>query len=227
MKGSAKPATSKKKTKKETVKVVPEVVASEKPTPKPINNTYIVIALVVVVLLGAGLMLKNQLIVATVNGQAITRWTLISELEKQGGKQTLESLVTKSLIAQEAVKENITVSEDEVNVELAKIEKSVADSGQNFEELLTAQGLSRADLAEQIRIQKLLEKLAGKDVKITDAEVDKYMTDNADSLPESTEPAKLRAQIKESLLQDKISQAVQAWLESVKEKADVKYFLNL
>jgi len=68
------------------------------------------IGLLVVVLVVAAFLLKGLFIAALVNGQPISRFTVISELEKQSGKQALTSLVNQTLIFQEAKKKNITVS---------------------------------------------------------------------------------------------------------------------
>ena len=45
---------------------------------------------------------RGLFVVALVNGEPISRIEVIKALEKQGGKATLDSLVTKKLIAQEA-----------------------------------------------------------------------------------------------------------------------------
>src|SRR5688572_16109970 len=45
--------------------------------------------------------LRGVFVAATVNGKPISRLALVKELEKQNGKETLNSLVTKELIFQE------------------------------------------------------------------------------------------------------------------------------
>ena len=45
-------------------------------------------------------------LVASVNGQLVSRLTIIKELERQGGQKTLETIILKTLINQEAKKEN-------------------------------------------------------------------------------------------------------------------------
>ncbi len=47
---------------------------------------------------------RSAFVAATVNGQPISRLSLVRELEKQGGKQAMDSLITKTLIDQEAKK---------------------------------------------------------------------------------------------------------------------------
>lgn len=117
--------------------------------------------LVVFALVAAGLLLKKELVVATVNGQPISRLTLIREMEKNSGKQTLEGLIGKTLILQEAKKQNVSVGKGEIDQEMAKIEENFKNQGQDLNQLLAFQGITRADLEEQIQLQKTAEKLAG------------------------------------------------------------------
>ena len=46
----------------------------------------------------------KMFVAAYVNGRLISRLSVVRELEKQGGKKTLDALIIKSLIAQEAKK---------------------------------------------------------------------------------------------------------------------------
>ena len=115
----------------------------------------------VFVLIAGGLLLKKELVVATVNGQPIFRLTLIREMEKNSGKQVLEGLIGKTLILQEAKKQNVSIGQEEINQEMAKIEENFKNQGQDLNQLLAFQGMTRADLEEQIQLQKTAEKLAG------------------------------------------------------------------
>src|SRR3989344_2438282 len=58
--------------------------------------------LVVIIIAGALALIfifKGFFIASIVNGEPISRLSVIKELEKQGGKSVLESLVTKKIIA--------------------------------------------------------------------------------------------------------------------------------
>ncbi|MGB9706823.1 MAG: SurA N-terminal domain-containing protein [Microgenomates group bacterium] len=116
--------------------------------------------LVVFILVTSGYLLKNELVVATVNGQPISRFTLIRELEKNSGKQALESLIGKTLILQEAKRQNVSVGQQEIDQEMKKLEENFKSQGQDLEQLLAFQGMTKASLEEQIRLQKTAEKLA-------------------------------------------------------------------
>lgn len=170
--------------------------------------------------------LRGFFVVATVNGQPITRVQVVQELEKQNGKKTLDSLVTKTLILQEMEKKNITVTDAEVNAEIKKIEDALKQQGRTLSDALAQQGLSQADLQEQLKIQKMIEKLFSKDVAVTDAEVTKYIEDNKEALPADQDPNTLKSTIKEQLKQQKLTTKFQTWLTEVQKKAKINYIVN-
>lgn len=166
--------------------------------------------------------MRDQVVVATVNGQPITRLAVISELEKKDGKTVLDSLVTENLILQEAQKRGISVSDQDVQNEISKIEKSITSQGQNLDMVLAQQGMTRTDLNRQIKLQLLLKKMVGT-VSVTAKEVQDYMTQNKDSLPESTDEAQLMSQIKAQLEQQKIGEKIQTFVASLQSKAKINY----
>lgn len=179
-----------------------------------------------VVILAALYFGRTYLLAASVNGEVITRISVIGELEKRYGKASLESLVTEVLIAQEAKKNNITVSNEDVDNEMKKIEESVKAQGQDLDTLLTLQGLSREDLVKQIKNQKIIEKVLASKVEPTDQEVDEYITKNKDSFPKDQKPEDIKASVKEQLRQQKLSTEFQTWIDSVKKDAKIQYFTN-
>lgn len=183
--------------------------------------------LVALLIIGAVLYLSRGLILAaSVNGEFIYRPTVISELEKRGGKQELDSLVTDRLIAQEAKKQNITVSEDDLNTEIKKISESVKAQGQDLDTLLTMQGMTQADLKKQVSTQKIVEKILADKVKPTDQEIADYTKTNKDSLPKDKTPDQIKELVTSQLTQQKLSSEFQIWLEALKKNASIKYFTN-
>lgn len=169
---------------------------------------------------------KGLLVAATVNGQPITRFELIRELEQQGGKQTLNSLITKTLIQQEAKKQKVTVSDKDIDAEVKQIEGSLSQQGQSLDQALAMQGMTKDVLREQIRIRKIVEKMAAKDVRVTEREVSEYIEKNKDSLPQEGDIESLKKTVTEQLKQQKQSQAIQNWLSNLQSKAKITYFIN-
>jgi len=189
-----------------------------------LNKKYLVIVVAFFVLGVLFNFLKNQLVVATVNGQPIWRFTLIKELEKQGGKQTLEGLVNKTLIYQEAKKQNIEVSRAEIDEEIKKIEESFSTEGQSLDQVLGLQGMDRKQLEETIKIRKILEKAVGEDIEVADEEIENFIEENKDFFSENLSDEELRESAKKQLKQRKISSEIQTWLQSRRDEANISYF---
>lgn len=177
------------------------------------------ILLFILILLLAGLIyyFRSLFVVATVNNQPITRFAVIRDLEKRGGKETLNALVTKAVLIQEIKRRNINVSKDEADKEIKKIEASL--QGQSIDQLLKAQGATREDFVEQIKIQKALEKMFDKDIKISEKEINDFIEKN-----KSLSPTKQVAE--QQIKQQKLSKKVQDLLEDLKRKAKINYFVT-
>lgn len=190
----------------------------------PKKNLYVVLAVVVV--LALLYYFKGLFVVALVNGKPITRLEVVKELEKQSGQEVVESLVSKSLILQEAQRRNISVSEKELDAEMKKIEKTFSAQGQNFEQALKAQNLTRQELRERLRVELLVEKLVKDKVKITQAEIDDFLRTNEATLPTNLPEEELRSGAKQQLESQKLNQAAQKLLAELKQKAKIKYFVS-
>lgn len=169
---------------------------------------------------------KGLFIVATVNGQPVTRIALIQELEKRNGKQMLSSLITQILIQQEAQKLNISVSQKEIEDAVKKAEESLKKQGQNLDSALAIRGLTRNDFITQIKFQKLFEKILAKDIKVTDKEVSDYIEKNKDSIPTDLKPEEATASVRQRLEQQKLEPKVQSWIQNLQSKAKINYFIN-
>lgn len=184
------------------------------------KNLYLVVLVVVGILAYA--YCRNYIVAATVNGKTVSRYAVIKELETQSGRKALDALITRKLIDQKANEKNIEVSQKELDEEIKKIEANIKAQGGTLEQALMQQGMTRADLNEQLTLQLKLEKLAGGKTTVTDKEVDKYLTDNVDLFPTGgAQPPK--AQIKEQLQQEKSKEAIQKYLEELKKTATIQY----
>jgi len=179
--------------------------------------------LVLVLLLAALYLYRGQFIVATVNNQPITRWELRKALEAQAGAQTLEGLVTESLISQEARNKGVQASAEEIEEEITKIRESLTAQGQDFDVLLQAQGVGLEEVKKQVGMQKTLEKLVDADVEVTQEEIDQYLEENKEFLPEDQEG--LEEQVVETLRQNKLNQELQIIIANLQEKAKINYWL--
>lgn len=191
--------------------------------PKPL---VIAIGVAVVLIIIALFFAKGIFVAATVNGSPISRLSVIQELEKQGGKQALEAIIDKKLIETELNKQKITVTKEEIDEEIKKIEAQVASQGSTLEIVLTTQGMTLEKLREQITIQKRLEKLLADKVSVTEAEIDTYLKDSKATPPKDVKIEDFRKQISEQLKQQKFQQEAQKWVSGLTASAKIKYYVN-
>jgi len=184
------------------------------------------IGLIVVVLAIGAFFLKGLFVAALVNGEPITRIAILSELEKQGGKQALSSLVNQVLILQEAKKKNVQVSQAEIDAATKQIEDSLKTQGQNLDTALVQQGMTRQDLSMQLKLRNLVEKLLVDKIKVTDAEIADYIKKNKDTFPAEMKEEEIKKRVGEQLKQQKLGSASQDWIEELNKNAKINYFVN-
>jgi foldase protein PrsA len=215
----------KKTMKKLTRKLPPEdLILMESPKPArrfPLTK----VALIVVVLGLVAIFVSNKglLVAAVVNGRPIFRWQLTSVMTSRFGQQTLDSMISQALIDEQARKAGITIAQ----ADIAKKESDLVQSlGGNvsLDDVLKYQGMTKADFEDQLRLQLTVEKLLGKDITITDAEVDGYIATNGSTLTATTE-AGLREEAKQALFSQQINDKLQTWFSEVKTKAKILRFL--
>jgi len=190
-----------------------------------INRKTAIIIAVVVILGALAYVSRGFFIAALVDGSPISRWSVISRLEKSSGKNLLNSLITQKLIQNEAKAKNIIISNDEVNKEIEKIKEEIATQGGTIDEALASQGMSLEDLKLQIVLQKDLEKLLGDKAAVTDQEIAQYISENKIVLPVGQE-ATTTEQVKNELKNQKVNQGADALIAELKSKAKINYFVN-
>lgn len=191
--------------------------------PKPL---VIAIGVAVVLIIVALFFAKGIFVAATVNGSPISRLSVIRELEKQGGKQALEAIIDKKLIETELNKQKMSVTKEEIDEEIKKIEAQVASQGSTLEIALTTQGMTIEKLREQITIQKKLEKLLADKVAVTEAEIGTYLKDSKATPPKDVKVEDFRKQINDQLKQQKFQKEAQKWVSALTTSAKIKYYVN-
>lgn len=195
---------------------------------KRVNLSKRYVALIAtILLLGAALYyFRGLFVAAVVNGQLISRLEVVRQTEQQAGKQTLDTLVRNALIEQKAKEQNVTVTEQEIDAEIKKLQDNLSKQGQNLDQVLQAQGMSQNDLRKLIRLDKIVQKMVGKDIKVTDKEVTAYIEENREALPQEAEEAELKKQVAEQLKQQKTNEKVRTWLTDLQKEANVTYFVQ-
>lgn len=192
-----------------------------------LNKRNVIIALVVIFIAAVILLLRNQLIVATVNGESINRLTLINQLEQQAGKKVLEGLVTNTLILQEAKSKNVTVSNDEINSEIKNIDDNLKKRGQSLDQALMLQGLTIDVVREQVKTSLIVRKLLAGKISVSDKDISDYIDKNKESIPKDAKLEDTKKQARQQLEQQKLQEKYQELTKSLQDKAKINYLIKL
>lgn len=116
-------------------------------------------------------------VVARVGGEEISRDELYKLLEEQYGQQVLSYLISEKIIELELKKQNIVVSEEEIQKELQEIVEQYGGQGQ-FDAALASYGYTidnfKKDIESNLKVEKLLEP----EIEITEEEMKAYFETN-------------------------------------------------
>lgn len=189
-----------------------------------IMNTKTITVLGIIMLIGLAYSLRGFFLGAMVNGQPITRFTIMKEAEQAQGVQILDGLVMETLIVQKAREQGVQISDDVITTKIDEYRKNFADSGQDFDQLLEMQGLTMDKIKHQVEIQLLVEALISTDIEVTDEQVDQYLEENKEFLPEDMSAEELRELVVDQLKQQELSTRYQAWTQELRDQAKIEYF---
>jgi hypothetical protein len=223
-------AKSAKRPAKKTVKRTarPETVPAESSTKttRKLPAQKIMLGLSVLLLAFAvGYFSRSIFVAATVNGSPITRYELVRQLEKENGRETLDNLVTKKLILQEARRNNVNISSAEIDEELQEIKNTVEEQGSTIEDALAFEGKTMQHLRDAILMDKTIEKIFGSGVEVTDEEVLAYFEENKEFFGEQ-DFEEVKDRLKENLFKQEVYNNYSVWLSQAREDAKVNYFIN-
>lgn len=161
----------------------PEAAAAQ--TSKSGSKVWPIVSLVLAVLLIV-VLIKPPFVsnkaeaVATVNGVEITKDRLFDELAASGGEQALTNLINQELVNQEAAKKNITVTDADIDAEIASY-KTQFGSDEALNQALVQYGMTMDDLRKQVVMELKLTKLLEPQIKVTDEQIKETFESYKDS----------------------------------------------
>ncbi len=191
--------------------------AFPKAPPSPMKWGVLIVGLLLVVGVYAGS--KGYIVAATVNGVPVFRWDIVSVMTARYGQQTLESMISEKLIADAAKKQGVVISQKDIDAKTNEVVKSLGPNVK-LEDLLKYQGMNKSDFEHQISLQLTVEKILGKDVAVTDSEVEEFISKNKETMV-ATEGAAMNGEAREALMSQKINEKIQPWFAKLKETAKV------
>ena len=128
----------------------------------------------------------NDDIVAEINDEVITKDELYDKLVEQNGEQVLNALISEKIINLEAKKQNIEVSEKDVQ---DKIDKIIENYGgeEEFNQAIAYYGYTvenlKKDIDTNIKVKKLLEPK----ITISEEEMKNYFEENRETFNQKEE----------------------------------------
>lgn len=189
------------------------------------NRRGLLLVLGIVLVLGlAGYRYRQFLVPATVNGKPIYVWQYLGALHKQYGADQLNAMTTEEVIRQAVASANVSVPSEEVTAEIDRIDKEASASG-GIAAILTAQGISRAELEDRIELQLAVKKLLADKIKVEEKEIDETYTKNKDFYKGIAE-ADAKNTIKMQLEDQKFQQEAGNWLQEQQKNAKVEIKLQ-
>lgn len=145
--------------------------------------------------------------------------------------QVAESLVAQELLVQETKNQKLTATEEQINTALEELAQQ--NGLKSSDELLTAlkeQGVSKEEVMAQLEAQVKIDQLVASEtgeIKLTDKELQTYYDEakaqqkeaGGEEIPAFEE---VKPQIEEQMKMQKESEATQALIAKLREKAEVK-----
>ncbi|MCD1261866.1 peptidylprolyl isomerase [Paenibacillus athensensis] len=119
-------------------------------------------------------------VAATIGGKPILLTELEEALERQYGTELLNQLLDRAALRLEAAETATTVPDADIQRELKRMQLGYESEEQFYSSMKDQLNMTRDQLKEDVYYKLLLEKLATRGVKITDAEVDNYIQSHQD-----------------------------------------------
>ncbi|MNO62703.1 Foldase protein PrsA 1 precursor [compost metagenome] len=145
----------------------------------PIVSLVLAIVLIIV-LIKPPFVSSKQEAVATVNGVEISKDTFYDRLVKVNGDQTLNEMIEKELVNQEAKKANIKITQADLDEEMKNYIKSFG-SEETLNQALASYGMTKEDLYENMDMNMKLTKLLEPQIKVTDEQIKQTFDENKES----------------------------------------------
>jgi hypothetical protein len=236
---SKKDKSPKKKGKKMQVKIKKPQIKFKKPSWKGIKESnitkyslFVLLILVFFVVIDFGVQyLNNDYSTAVVNGKRILEREFFYRLDQAYGSAIASQLIEEELVRQEAEKEGVTATEEEIDEQLAEITEQVGGEEQ-LNLSLEAYNLTMEDLRRQIELDVLIKKMLEPTLEYTEEDVKAFFEEYSEAIfPEEAaelEEGELldyetyKDETLDVFIQQEISTAQGPWLAELEAEAKIQ-----
>lgn len=114
-------------------------------------------------------------VVATINGEAVTKEALSANLYDWYAPMGAEELVLTKIVAQEAKKAGVVIAPAQIKAKIEEFKKARVPQGQTFAEFMAASGRTPAYAEAMLKMTMQAEAILRKQVKVSDADLATYI----------------------------------------------------
>ncbi|MBT2699691.1 peptidylprolyl isomerase [Bacillus sp. ISL-40] len=150
------------------------------------NKKTVLIILVLLITMGISLSfaLKKDETVAKFNGEAISKDDLYSEMVEQYGAATVDKIIGDKIVAAEAKKQKINITNSILNKEVEKLKASYGGE-EAFKQALESNNTTLAFLKQDLKNYLTIKQLLEPQIEITEEEMKTYFDENKDSFADA------------------------------------------
>lgn len=133
--------------------------------------------LIIAVVVFLSLALTKEDAVAMVNGEAISKDELYEQMESQYGAATVEQLIADKIVAVEAKKKKIAITDKELNNQVEDLKESYGGE-EVFSQVLQSNNTTLAVIKQDLKNYLTIKELLEPQIEISDEEMQTYFDEN-------------------------------------------------
>lgn len=162
-------------------------------------------------------------IIATFNGNTVSRFELWQRMEKNYGKQALDDLITRKVLEKAITESGVKVKESNVKEEYSKIEKQfkISESGESY---ISGRWVSKKDIMDQIRQDLAIREILNERAQPTESEIQNEYSYNKDKKYKDIDFSEVREDIKTILFERKLQLEFTKWINDIKKDANIEKY---
>jgi parvulin-like peptidyl-prolyl isomerase len=170
---------------------------------------------------------KDWFVVGVVNREPITSVEFYQGLKAKHGEAVLREIIRDKLILQEARRQNVRVTQEDVDKKFQELEGRYGGA-EGLAAALEQNNLTEQAVRDSFRILISAEKILDSKTQVSEEEIDKFIKDNPDDINVAGTDDKKgpnREAISEQLKQSKFDSEYAKWYAELEEKASILEFI--
>lgn len=167
---------------------------------------------------------NNSESVATVNGVSISKDKLFDKMIETGGLPILDTMIIEEILDQKAVEQGIKITSSDIDEEIGMFKLNFP-TDEEWQAVLAQNGTTEDDLRKDLVIRLQIRELLASKTDVTDEEISNFFDENVDAMTVGDKVPTLeekKEEIRYTLVNQKVDQLAQAYIEEARASADIK-----